>query len=109
LRRHDRAQRNGTRRPLTTPHEGDNPDREWIAFGDRRLTRALVLWHHEDDDHPDRFYQMQRKMTVFGFGRQGGSKFLSTVPQNVSIGFVERTTHAEISRELITTWNSPAR
>jgi hypothetical protein len=96
------------RTPLTTPHEGDMPAPEWIAFGDQRLARSLVLWHHEDDNHPDRFYQMQGKMTVFGFGRQGTSKFLDKVPQSVSIGFVERGTQAEISRELNITWRQPA-
>jgi hypothetical protein len=90
--------------PLTTPHEGDIPAPEWIAFGDQRLSRALVLYHHEDDDHPDRFYQMQRKMTVFGFGRQGGNKFLDRVAQRFSIGFVERGTYEQIRRELQSEW-----
>lgn len=83
--------------PLTTPHEGDIPAPEWIAFGDRRLTRALVLFNHIDDAHPDRFYQMQKKMTVFGFGRQGLTEFLDRAPQQFSIGFVEQGTHAAIS------------
>jgi hypothetical protein len=90
--------------PLTTTHDGDIPAPEWIAFGDLKAPRSLVLWHHEDDDHPDRFYQMQKKMTVFGFGRQGGNKYLDSVPQSVSIGLVEHTDHAAISRELTTTW-----
>jgi hypothetical protein len=92
------------KKPLTNPHEGDIPAPEWMAFGDQRLGRALVLWHHEDDDHPDRFYQMQGKMTVFGFGRQSANKFLDKVPQSVSIGPVERGTHAEIGREIAATW-----
>jgi hypothetical protein len=90
--------------PLTTSHEGDIPAPEWIAFGDAQLARALVLWHHEDDDRPDCFYQMQNKMTVFGFGRQGSSKFLDSVPQRFSIGFVENGTHDVISRELLSSW-----
>jgi hypothetical protein len=87
-----------TRRPLTENHEGDIPAPEWIAFGDRRLERALVLLHHADDTHPDRFYQMQRKMTVFGFGRKGLEKYLDTTPCSFSIGFVESTDHAAIGR-----------
>jgi hypothetical protein len=94
-----------TKSPLTTPHEGDIPAPEWIAFGDQRLTRALVLWHHEDDRHPDRFYQMQQKMTVFGFGREGTNKFLDSVPQRVSIGFVETPSRDRITRELEATWS----
>ena len=34
---------------------------------------ALTLM---DDAHPDRFYQMDKQMRVFGFGRQGLNKFL---------------------------------
>jgi hypothetical protein len=56
--------------------------------------------HHEDDDHPDRFYAMQSKMTVFGFGRSGLNKHLDHVPQSFSIGFLETTDHAEIKRHL---------
>lgn len=84
------------KRPLTTPHETDIPAPEWIGFGDRRQQRALVLVHHEDDTHPDRFYQMHRKMTVFGFGRSGLAKYLDHVPQSVSIFLADYANHAEI-------------
>jgi hypothetical protein len=86
--------------PMTVSHAGDIPAPEWIAFGDGKLGRVLVLFHHQDDNHPDRFYQMNHQMTVFGFGRQGLNKFLETVPQQFSIGFLETTNHAEISREV---------
>lgn len=58
------------------------------------------MLHHEDDPHPDRFYQMDKKMTVFGFGRQGMTKFFDRVPQSVSIGFLETTNHADIRSAL---------
>jgi hypothetical protein len=80
--------------------EGDIPAPEWIVFGDPRVRRALFLLHHEDDAHPDRFHQMNRQMTVFGFGREDLNKFLDSVPQHDSIGFLETTNHAEISRAL---------
>ncbi len=86
------------RRPLTERHEGDIPSPEWIAFGDARLERALFLIHHEDDGHPDHFYQMEEKMTVFGFGRRGIGKYLDRVPQRFSIGFVERSDRDAIRR-----------
>jgi|688.fasta_scaffold479787_1 hypothetical protein len=91
--------------PMTVNHEGDIPAPEWIAFGDPRLNRALVLWHHEDDPFPDFFYQMQQKMTVFGFGRKKVQKFLDSVPQRFSIGFLETTNHAAISRA-VPAWES---
>ncbi|MHB8900982.1 MAG: hypothetical protein ACYC6Y_19720, partial [Thermoguttaceae bacterium] len=86
----------GGRRPLAEPHEGDLPAPEWIAFGDAKLNRVLYLVHHEDDDHPDRFYEMERQMTVFGFGRQGIKKFLDRVPQRFTIGFLETTDGTKI-------------
>ncbi len=82
--------------PVTTPHEGDIPAPEWIAFGDQKSSRVLVLVHHEDDTHPDRFYPMDQQMTVFGFGRQGINKFLDRVPQSFSLMFVEATDHASV-------------
>lgn len=86
--------------PMTTNHEGDIPAPEWIVFGDRALDRVLFVVHHEDDEHPDRFYQMNQQMTVFGFGREGLEKFLDSVPQSFSIGLLETTDHGEISRAL---------
>ncbi len=86
-----------SKQPLTQTHEGDIPAPEWIAFGDRDLNRSLFLLHHQDDEKIDRFYQMQKKMTVFGFGREGLTKFLDSVPQSFSIGFVESAEHKGIS------------
>ncbi|MPZ16911.1 MAG: hypothetical protein GEV06_03180 [Luteitalea sp.] len=95
------------RQPMTTNHEGDIPAPEWIVFGDEKLQRVLFLVHHEDDEHPDRFYQMKRQMTVFGFGRSGGDKFLDFVPQRVSIGFLETTVPTVISAALEQKWLTP--
>ena len=86
------------RKYLTERHEQDIPDPEWIVFGDKNLDRVLFLLNHKDDDKPDYFYQMNRHMTVFGFGRKGLEKYLYNVPQSFSIGFIESTNHCEISR-----------
>lgn len=88
--------------PLSMNHEGDIPGPEWIVFGDPKLKRVLFLLHHEDDDRPDRFYQMNGEMTVFGFGRMRGEKHLASVPRQFSIGFLETTDHTEISRAMQT-------
>ena len=80
------------KRRLTEKYDDDiqaNTGSEWIAFGDDKVTQMLVLSHWQDDSHPDRFYQMQKKMTVFGFGRAGMKKYLKTVPQSFSIGLVD--------------------
>ena len=86
--------------PLTISQEGDIPFPEWIVFGDEGINRVLFLLHHEDDEYPDDFYQMEKKMTVFGFGRERGNKFLNTVPQSFSIGFVESTDYKDISQAM---------
>ncbi len=83
--------------PLTERHEGDIPDPEWIAFGDARMDRSLLLIHHADDTHPDTFYQMQKKMTVFGFGRKGLTKFLDRTGESFSVALVESTDHKVLS------------
>jgi hypothetical protein len=86
--------------PLTTNHEGDIPAPEWIVFGDRSLNRVLFVLNHGDDDKPDRFYQMDKEMTVFGFGRLRAAKYLDAVPRQFSIGFLETTRHEEIGRAM---------
>lgn len=86
--------------PIEKNHEGDIPAPEWIAFGDAGLKRVLFLLHHEDDDKPDRYYPMKREMTVFGFGRDRGGKFIESTPQRFSIGFVE-STDADVIRHTI--------
>ncbi|MEL6107609.1 MAG: serine hydrolase [Planctomycetota bacterium] len=95
--------RDGKKRPMGERHDEDLPGMaetgEWIAFGDNKASQMLVLRHLEDDAHPDRFYEMESKMTVFGFGRAGMKKYLSTVPQSFSIGFrpATKTLTAEAS------------
>jgi hypothetical protein len=86
--------------PMTITHEGDIPGPEWIVFGDRKLNRVIFLLHHEDDEFPDKFYQMNRQMTVFGFGRMGIEKYLASVPQRFSIGFLETTKPGEINQRM---------
>jgi len=73
---------------------GDLPGPEWIAFGDKNSPRMIYLLHHEDDEHPDDYFN-RPYMTVFGFGRSDKGKFLDT-PQTFSIGFVESTEYEEV-------------
>ncbi|MCZ6673281.1 MAG: hypothetical protein O7C75_10130 [Verrucomicrobia bacterium] len=75
----------------------DLPGPEWIAFGDEKSPRMIYISHHEDDLYPDRYYNMRDEMTVFGFGRDGGAKFLDT-PQSFSIGFVEATDYELVAQ-----------
>ena len=72
---------------------GDLPGPQWIAFGDVNFPRMIYLLHHDDDDHPDDYFN-RPYMTVFGFGRSEKERFLNT-PQTFSIGFVESTVYGE--------------
>jgi len=77
----------------------DLPELEWMAFGDRESPRMIFLTSLTGDSHPDRYYNMRDEMTVFGFGREGGKKFLDT-SQSFSIGFVESTDHQQVSDKI---------
>ena len=75
-------------------HVGDLPGPEWIAFGDANTSRMIYLLHHDDDDHPDAYFD-RPYMTVFGFGRSEKEKYLDT-PQTYSIGFIESSDYREV-------------
>lgn len=81
-------------REIHEPFSGDLPAPEWMAFGDTRSPRVLYVLQHENDDNLDEYY-MRPYMTVFGFGRNDGNKYLDS-PARFSIGFVEATDYAAI-------------
>lgn len=87
------------RHSIDEKNEEDLPGLEWMAFGDANSPRMIYLLHHENDTFPDKYYNMRGEMTVFGFGRDGIKKFLDT-PRIFSIGFVESTDRAEVSRHV---------
>jgi len=99
----------GEPRPLSEKRDGDLAGPEWIAFGDRAMNRALLLVHHEDDEHPDDFYPMREQMTVFGFGRRRVEKFLDSVPQQFSIGFVEHHDRDRLAEAAAAMLRNPGR
>jgi hypothetical protein len=78
--------------------EGDLPGPEWMAFGDADASRMIYILHHEDDTHPDDYFD-RPYMTVFGFGRMNKEKYLDT-PQTFSIGFVESSDYAKVQRSI---------
>jgi len=86
------------RREIHEPFSGDLPGPEWMAFGDTRSPRVLYVFQHEDDENLDEYY-MRPYMTVFGFGRNDGNKYLDT-PKSFSIGFIESTDYSVIDRTI---------
>lgn len=83
---------------ITESFNGDFPGPEWIAFGDTKSPRMLYLLNHEDDDALDE-YVSRPYMTVFGFGRSGKDKFL-TSPKTFSLGFVESTEYSAVEQKI---------
>jgi hypothetical protein len=80
----------------STNQKKDIPNPEWIVFGDgSKKNRVLFLLHHQDDKAIDKYYPM-KGMTVHGFGRNGLTKYLNSVPNSVSIGFLETTDYNKI-------------
>lgn len=88
---------NGTRTPLSQSWTGDIPSPEWLYFEDGTVHRSLFLVHHEDDGAVDSYWPMEGNMTVFGFGRDGLNKHLTSVPRRFTIGFAEDRTFGGVS------------
>ena len=69
----------------------DIPTQEWAYFSDPTVNRSLFVSHHEDDTSVDEYWPMNNLMTVFGFGRNGITGMLSSVPQSFTMGLMDGT------------------
>jgi hypothetical protein len=98
---------NGTKYDITTTKEGDLPDPEWLYFQDPTLNRSLFLLHHQADTHPDRYFLMDKNMTVFGFGRGTGTTKYLTGAQSFTFGLVETKQHAAVTQTVSAHLNQP--
>ena len=89
----------GTRGRMEDSFAKDLPDPEWIAFGDERLQRVLVIAKEQSDNELDQFYQMDGEMTVFGFGREHRccGKYLTGTPASFVVFFFDTADPAAIT------------
>lgn len=96
----------GTRRAVDRGWWGDLPDPEWVYFGKTGLARVLYLVHHQADDRPDQFWQMEGRMTVFGFGREYRccTSYLEAVPATFTVGLLESSEFREVSWRIESAW-----
>ena len=87
----------------------DLPAPEWIYFGDEKVRRVLFFAHHEDDNASDQSWQMDDKMTVFGFGRKYRccERYLTKVPAHFTLGLVEDSGHFTVSKIIGAAFQSP--
>ncbi len=82
------AASDGSMRPITETWAGTLPAPQWVVFGDRAQPRVLYIVQQEADEALDQFWQMERNMTVFGFGRRFRccDKYLTAVPAHFIVG-----------------------
>lgn len=103
----------GTRTPLAEKWSGDiagDGKTEWVAFGNTRSGRTLLLIHHADDEAVDSYWPMQGNMTVFGFGRDGMGKKMTAQPNVFTVALVDTTDSraiADAAAKLIETAPAP--
>ncbi len=92
----------GARGGMDDAFARDLPDPEWIAFGDNRAPRLLVVAKEQPDATLDQFYQMDGEMTVFGFGREHRccGKYLTEAPASFIVLFTDVAGPAAITRRL---------
>ena len=70
----------------------------WVAFGDQKAGRSLLLVHQNPDDHEDSYWPMQGNMTVFGFGRSGLKKFMTAAPNVFHVSLADTTQASELAK-----------
>lgn len=76
---------------------GDLAGEEWAYFADPDVNRSLYLINHAEDTQPDSYRPLgdsNGDMTVFGFGRQSNSKYMSQIGVSFTIGLINTTTYA---------------
>ena len=82
------------------------PGPEWIAFGGNASKRVIYVANHADDGAPDQYWQMDREMTVFGFGREYRccGQYLNWSPAEFTVGFAEATDFATVAEAVDSAW-----
>ncbi len=101
----------GTTTLASETWNGDLVGPEWVYFADPLVNRSFFLVNHSEDAEVDSYYPMTEaagSMTVFGFGRQGTQKFLSTTPSQFTIGLMETTQFAQGSKIINNTYKDLA-
>ena len=81
---------------------GDLADEEWVYFTDPTVGRSLFAHHLPDDALLDSYTPNGTidPMTILGFGRSANSRFLTQVPQTLTIGLVDETDLAGVAARI---------
>lgn len=81
----------GTKTLLSDAWTGDLSGEEWVYFSDPVVDRSLFLVNHQNDNDTDAYFDMNDQMTVFGFGRDGLTSYLTGAPQRFTVGLIDGT------------------
>jgi hypothetical protein len=70
---------------------GADANEQWVYFGDAAANRFFYLAHHEADELEDSYFNLDNRMTVFGFGRRNNpgaepTRLLTATPNTFTIG-----------------------
>jgi hypothetical protein len=88
----------GTSATAGTAWTGDIPGEEWVYFTDPPLGRSIFVIHHQQDELVDSYTPDNNGlMTILGFGRSGVGRFLTTLPRELTIGLVDKTSIEEVT------------
>lgn len=78
---------------------GDLVGEEWVYFTDPTVNRSLFVLHQPDDDLADSYTPSGANgvgMTILGFGREGNSRYLKSLPQYMTIGLLEESDFEDV-------------
>ncbi len=91
---------------ITNVWHWDMPDLEWIAYGDKKSPRTLLLVNHTDDSASDFATPVDGAMQMFAFGKQFPccDAYLTNTPARFSFGLVE-STNTSVLHDMATRWS----
>ena len=85
----------------TTDIQGE----EWVYVSDGTVNRSLFLINHQEDEHIDG-YRDQDNMTVFGFGRNQGNRYLTGINKTFTIGLIDSKEFNTVKKEVQSIYKS---
>lgn len=88
---------------------GDLQGEEWAYVADSTANRSIFLLHHTQDNIIDSYKpSADRKMTIFGFGRDGNRRYQTAVPDQFSFGLVNSTAYDTVAQAVQEALNAPS-
>lgn len=88
-------------------HDQDIPAPEWAYFADGVLNRSLWVGHPEDDNLNETYWILDNAMHVFGFGREGATPVMNSLPGTMLFGMVESRDFETNKKLIMTVMNKP--